>query len=189
MQLPGTTHSAKPTLAVFASQQGPGDAERSSIMSQAGTYFARKGARIVCLIDALTIPVPLITSARAAGGEVVIIADERAPLLPALQGVAVERIAEVGERLTRVSTLADGFIGLPGSLASASSLYSAWVKGGGGQGGKPVVLYNRNHAFEVLRGYVADVVSHSRRGHEQVVQFADSIEDSWNRIARMLNLH
>ena len=61
MQLPGSAPSARPTLAVFASQQGPGDPERSSIMSQAGTYFARKGARIVCLIDALTVPVPLIT--------------------------------------------------------------------------------------------------------------------------------
>lgn len=158
-------------------------------MSQAGTFFARKGARIVCLVDTLTIPVPLITSARAAGGEVVIIADEKAPLLPALQGVPIERLAEPGERLARVAMLADGYIGLPGSLASASNLYAAWVKGGGGQGGKPVVLFNRNHAFEVLRGYVADVVSHSRKGHEQVIQFADSIEDSWNRMARMLGLH
>ena len=189
MQLPGSAPSARPTLAIFASQQGPGDPERSSIMSQAGTYFARKGARIVCLIDALTVPVPLITSARSAGGEVILIADERVPLMPSFQGVAVERIGEMSERLARVAMLADGFVGLPGSLASASSLYSAWVKGGGGQGGKPVVLFNRNHAFEVMRGYVADVVSHSRKGHEQVIQFADSIEDTWNRITRMLGLH
>ena len=43
-------HSGKPTIAVFASDKGPGDAERASIMSQAGTYFARKGARVVCLV-------------------------------------------------------------------------------------------------------------------------------------------
>jgi len=189
MQFPGAAPIASPTLAVFASQQGPGDPERSSIMSQAGTYFARKGARIVCLVDALTVPVPLITSARAAGGEVIIIADEEATLPASLQGVPVERIAEADERLARVAMLADGYVGLPGSLASASSLYSTWVKGGGGQGGKPVVLFNRNHAFEVMRGFIADVVSHSRKGHEQVVQFADSIEDSWARISRMLGLH
>jgi len=158
-------------------------------MSQAGTYFARKGARIVCLADASAVPMPLITSARSAGGEVLVIADDAAAAMPALQDVPVERISGLAERLARVAMLADGYVGLPGSLASASSLYAAWSKGGGGQGGKPVVLFNRNHAFEVMRGYVADVVSHSRRGHDQVIQFADSIEDTWNRVARMLGLH
>jgi hypothetical protein len=42
---------ASPALAVFASDKGPGDAERSSIMSQAGTLLARHGARIICLAD------------------------------------------------------------------------------------------------------------------------------------------
>jgi hypothetical protein len=64
-----------PALAVFASDKGPGDAERSSIMSQAGTLLARHGARIICLADETLDNIPLITSARAAGGEVLIVAD------------------------------------------------------------------------------------------------------------------
>ena len=52
--------SKGPTVAVFASQRGPGDPERSSIMSQAGSYFARHGARIACLVDGTAVPVPLI---------------------------------------------------------------------------------------------------------------------------------
>ena len=57
--------ATRPTIAIFASDKGPGDAERASIMSQAGTYFARRGARIVCLAEGRSVAIPLITSARA----------------------------------------------------------------------------------------------------------------------------
>jgi len=178
--------SKGPTVAVFASQRGPGDPERSSIMSQAGSYFARHGARIACLVDGTAVPVPLIVSARAAGGAVTVIADPGVPLPPSLMGVEVERLADPEERMARLAALAQCFVGLPGSLASATSLYSTWTLAGGGNSGKPVVLYNRNRAFEVLRGYIADVVAHSLKRSEQVVQFADSIEDTWSRVVRMV---
>jgi predicted Rossmann-fold nucleotide-binding protein len=176
----------KPTLAVFASDKGPGDAERASIMSQAGTYFARKGARIICLAEGRSVAIPLITSARAAGGEIIVIGDDQFALPRALSGVPLEQIADAEARLGRVAGLSDAFIGLPGSLASISSLYLSWLKAGGGAGGKPVLLYNRNNAFEVLRGYVADVVSHSVRQHDRLIQFSDSIEDLWNRVSRLI---
>jgi predicted Rossmann-fold nucleotide-binding protein len=175
-----------PTLVVFASDKGPGDAERASIMSQAGSYFARKGARIVCLAEHADVAVPLITSARSAGGDVLIIADETVVLPPALVGVPMETIADPFARTARLVALADAFIGLPGSLASASSLFATWTKSGGGSSGKPVVLLNRNRAFEVVRGYAADVLSHSLRDHEKVVQFSDNVEDMWNRVSRMI---
>ena len=57
----GEPATLKPTLAVFASDQGPGDPERASIMSQAGALLARRGARIVCLVEGNCVPVPLIT--------------------------------------------------------------------------------------------------------------------------------
>ena len=98
----------------------------------------------------------------------------------------IEKIADPAERMARVAALADAFIGLPGSLASISSLYLIWTKAGGGGSGKPVVLYNRNNAFEVLRGYAADVLSHSIRHHDRIVQFADSVEDLWNRANRLV---
>jgi predicted Rossmann-fold nucleotide-binding protein len=180
--------TAHPTLVIFASDKGPGDAERSSIMSQAGSYFARKGARIVCLAEKGVIAVPLVTSARAAGGDVLIVADETIVLPPALSGVAMEVIADPAERIARIAALADAFIGLPGSLASASSLFTTWTKAGGKAGGKPLVLLNRNRAFEVLRGYAADVLSHSVRDHEKAMQFTDNIEDMWNRVSRMLGV-
>lgn len=175
--------TTKPTIAVFASDHGPGDPERASIMSQAGSLLARRGARIVCLAEQDAIAVPLITSARAAGGEVLIIADEASKVPAALAGVPLERIAERGRRLVRVAELAALFVGLPGSLVSASSLYSSWVKAGGGASGKPVVLLNRNRAFEVVRGLSADVLSHSLKRYDRYVVFTDSIEDLWNKVS------
>lgn len=176
----------KPTLAIFASDKGPGDAERASIMSQAGTYFARKGARIVCLAEGKSFAIPLVTSARAVGGEIIIIADETFSLPRALASVPLEQFADADARLARVAALADAFVGLPGSLGSISNLYLSWLKAGGGAGGKPVVLYNRNNAFGVLRGYASDVFAHSVRHHDRFIQFADSIEDLWNRVSRLV---
>lgn len=183
----GEKPALRATLAVFASEQGPGDPERASIMSQAGSLLARRGARIVCLAEGEAIAVPLITSARAAGGEVLIVADEELRVPAALAGIPIERLAAREARLARVAELANVFVGLPGSLASASSLYSAWVRGGGGEGGKPVVLLNRNRAFEVMRGMAQDVLSHSVKRHDRYVVFTDSIDDLWNKVNWALN--
>jgi predicted Rossmann-fold nucleotide-binding protein len=179
--------AGRPTIAVFASEQGAGDPERASIMSLAGSLLARRGARIVCLAHGPTLAVPLVTSARAAGGEVLIVADGEAQFPAALAGVPTERHADEEERLHRVAGLADCFVGLPGSLASAADLYRAWVRGGAGAAGKPVILLNRNRAFEPIRGMVADVVSHSVKRHDRLVQFTDNVDDLWNRIAWALN--
>lgn len=179
----GETAAGRPTLAVFASAHGPGDPERASIMSQAGSLLARRGARIICLCEQEAIAVPLITSARAAGGEVLIIAGEDLKVPAALAEVPIERLADREARLARIAELATAFVGLPGSLASASSLYSVWVRSGGGEGGKPVVLLNRNRAFEVMRGMAADVLSHSVRRHDRYVVFTDSIDDLWNKVS------
>ena len=175
-----------PTLAVFASDKGPGDAERSSIMTQAGMYFARHGASIVCLAENGVIPVPLVTAARAAGGSVRIIADQGIALPPALAGVPLEVIAEQSERLRQVATLADALVGLPGSLASASALFGAWTASKGLGKLCPVVMLNRHRAFEVMRGYAADVLSPGLPKYERSVQFADNIEDLWSRVSRLV---
>ena len=177
-------NSFHPVLAVFASDKGPGDPERSSIMSQAGSYFARKGARIVALAEDGILPVPLITSARAAGGEVTLIGEEDAILPTALVDVPLERIADREARLRRLVELSDAIVGLPGSLASTASLYATWVAARAGGRRKPVLLLNRNRAFEVIRGFAADVISHDVRHLERHVQFSDSVEDVWSRITR-----
>lgn len=178
--------AAAPILAVFASDKGPGDAERASLMSQTGTYFARRGARILCLVEQGVIPVPLITAARAAGGNVQLIADASIVLPPALAGVAMEVIADRDERLARVAGLANALVALPGSLASVSSLFGVWTVARGSGRHCPVVMLNRHKAYDVLRGYAADVLSHGLSGHDKAVQFADSVEDLWNRVSRLV---
>ena len=151
-------------------------------MSQAGSLIARRRARIVCLAEDGIIPVPLITSARAAGGDVLVVADEDTLMPSALTDLPLERLASEEARLVRLAGLADLFVGLPGSLASTAALYRCWVRAGGGASGKPVVLLNRNRAFEVMRGMAADVLSHSLRRHDRMVSFTDSIDDLWHRI-------
>jgi hypothetical protein len=171
-----------PTLAVFASDAGPGDPERASIMSQAGTLLARHKARIICCTDGTLECIPLVQSARAAGAEVLIVADPEFAPPAALSGVAVERVEEPDARLRRVGELAEVIVGLPGSLASASMLYRVWQRTGAGGGKKPLVLVNRNKAFEPVRGLVADVLSHSVPHAERQVVFTDTVEDLWNKV-------
>ena len=179
---------AHPIIGIFASDQGPGDAERSTIMSQAGSYLARKGARLACVVDTPdTIPVPLLTSARTAGGEVILIGDESFSEPSYLNGVRVEHAATADERYALLASMATLYIALPGSLASAIALYKTWVRGGGGPGRKPVVFYDRNGAFKVLRGYAFDVISTSIKGHDRYLQFADSLEDVWGKASWLID--
>jgi predicted Rossmann-fold nucleotide-binding protein len=180
---------ATPTVAVFASDQGPGDAERAALMSEAGTILARHRVRLVCLADGALEAIPLITAARAAGGEVLILVDEGFVAPPALASVAVERIDDPEARLKRMGELALVFVGLPGSLASAAALYRTWVCAGAGASHKPVVLLNRNRAFEAMRGMAADILSHSVPHADRLVTFTDNVEDLWNKVSWALNVH
>lgn len=175
-----------PVLGIFASGLGPGDAERASIMSEAGSFFARKGARLVCLAEGDAVAVPLVASARTAGGAVTLITGEDYLVPSALSGVTIERCASTEARLARLAALSQIYVALPGSLASASNLYLTWVRGGGGAGRKPVVFYDRNGAFKVMRGYAADIISSSIPHYDHYVQFADSVEDVWNRIVWLI---
>jgi len=170
------------TVALFASDKGPGDAERSSIMSSTGSYFARHGARLVTLGEAGTLPLPAIRSARAAGGEVRILADDGFQVPKALANVPVDRVPEREARLKNLAGLADCYVALPGSIETVSSLFAATM----GLGiRKPVVLLNHHRAYEVMRGLAADVLSHGIKHHERHVQVADSVEDLWHRVVRM----
>ena len=171
------------SVAVFASDQGPGDAERSSIMLEVGSFLAKQGVCIVCVTHNGSLGVPLITSARSVGGETKIIADQDFETPSALSGVAIERFAGKPEKYQRISEVVDAYIGLPGSLASATSLFETWS--GAGRG-KPVGLLNRNRAFEVMRGFVTDVVGSDVKRVERRVLFADSVEDLWSRLLRSL---
>ncbi len=179
---PPFTHA----VAVFASAKGPGDAERTSLMSQAGTTLTRRNLRIVCLAEGAAVPVPLITSARAAGGEVTIVAGPEFDMPPALEDLNVEVLTDREARWQRVADLSDAFIGLPGSLVSASDLFNSWLQAGGGSSGKPVALLNRNRAFEVVRGYFVDVLSHRLANADRLLVISESMEDLWSRLQRVM---
>lgn len=157
-------------------------------MSQAGALLARRGARIVCLAEESLEAIPLVTAARAAGGDVLIVADESFQAPPSLSDAPVERLEDAEAQLRRVGQLADGFIGLPGSLASAGALYRCWQRAGAGASKKPVILLNRNRAFEALRGLAADIVSHSVPHADRIVVYTDNIDDLWNKVAWALNV-
>lgn len=179
---------AHPVIGIFASDHGPGDAERATIMSQAGSFLARKGARLACVVDTPDdIPVPLLTSARTAGGEVILIGDEAFSEPNYLAGVTVEHAATAELRLTRLAAISTLYVMLPGSLASAIALYKTWVRGGGGPGRKPVVFLDHHGAFKVVRGYAFDVLSTSIKNHDRYLQFADSVEDIWNKAAWLID--
>jgi predicted Rossmann-fold nucleotide-binding protein len=176
-----------PVLAVFASDRGPGDAARSAVMSQAGSLMARRGARLVLGAGRTLEAIPLVTGARQAGGDVLVVAEPEFLAPPALADLRVERIAEAGERQARIAALADAFVGLPGSLTSAAELFRCWVKAGGGTSRKPVILLNHHRAFEAVRGLAADILSHSVKRQDRMVVFTAEVEDLWNKINWALN--
>lgn len=169
----------RPTIAIFASDRGPGDPERASLMGEVGRVFARRGARILCLAEGGVIPVPLITAARTAGGVVEVLADTGIVLPPALSGVPIKVLPDHAERLAYLATAASVLVGMPGSLASATALFQTWA--GGTQ--LPVVMLNRHKAFDAIRGFAVDVMSASVPGYDRNIQFADTAEDLWNKVA------
>ncbi|MOA47012.1 hypothetical protein D3C78_1695970 [compost metagenome] len=75
---------------------------------------------------------------------------------------------------------------LPGSLASSTLLFGAWAAGKASGRNAPVVMLNRHRAYEVMRGFAADVLSPGLPGHERAIQFADTIEDLWARMSRLV---
>lgn len=182
----GGTQGRNTVLAVFASDKLPGGAARASLLVQAGTLLAKKSVEIVVPAIEGNVCMPLIAAASSAGGKVVIVAEPGFALPRALPNVSVEMPGDPAACQQRVAELADAYFLLPLGLKAVSFFHATWVRGGGGKAGKTVAMLNRDRAFEVMRGYVADVVSHSLRNIENYAIFSDSVEDLWNRLARRL---
>lgn len=178
------TNKRAPCIGIFASDKGPGDPERASLMSQTGTLFARRGAHLVCLWENGSGPLPLIAAAQAAGGTVSILAENEAGLPPILAGVPIRLVPDRAERHGLVAQEAQVLVVLPGSLASASALFGSWSAPNGQT--RPVVMLNRHRAFEVVRGFAGDVLSHAAPGYDRKIQFADTVEDLWNKVSWVL---
>lgn len=178
----GAVQTDGPVIGVLASDRGPGDPERASLMSEMGRLFARKGARLICLAEEGVLPAPLITTARTAGGAVEILADESIVLPRAIASVPISIIPDRAARLARLAEMSQVLVGLPGSLASASSLFGAWTAARDEGRAVPVVMLNRHRAFEAIRGFAADVLAPAVSGYDRNVQFAETVEDLWNKV-------
>ena len=46
---------------------------------------------------------------------------------------------------------------------------------------------NHHRAFEVLRGFAADIFSHSIDHSDRIVTFTDNVDDLWNKVNWALN--
>lgn len=171
------------TLAVFASDKGPGDAGRASIMSEAGSFLAKKGVRILCPAGKGGISVPLVKSARAAGGEVLVFGNEEFKTPASLADISIERFQQTAQLYERLNSLSDAYLGLPGSLESVTGLFDTWLVGGGQ---KPVALLNRNRAYEIMRGFAVDILAQGKKNWERDLQVSDNMDDLWNRLSKML---
>ncbi len=175
-----------PVLAVFADATAPGDADFPRVLSAAGTLLGEAGVQIACLSANGVYCRPLVVAARAAGAEVTIISDGALDARELAAGTHVEVIAEEDARFQHLSEAADAFVGFPAGIATVRALFNVWVLAGGGSSGKPVALLNRNRAYEVLRGYAMDVVSHSLTNSDRLLFFADTVEELWARLERAL---
>ena len=153
-------------------------------MAQAGAFFARKGARIVCIANEGHVCGPVLAGSKSNGGQILILADDAFVVPRAFAEAEIERISDKAMRSKRAGQLSDAFVGLPGSLGSAMSLFDSWVKSGATGGSIPVALLNRNRAFESLRGFAADVASVRVRDLDRKLIFADNLDDLWRGVQK-----
>ncbi len=175
--------AANPTLVIFASDKGPGDATRTGIMSQTGSWLAKHGAKLVCLVENDDIPVPLLKSACAKGAKIELIADKEYALPDVLQSITTRVIPDRAERLATLGEIAECFVILPGSLATATSHFLT-LKNLGAR--VPMVFLNKNKAFEIVRGFSADVFSHTFQQAHKNMQFAESVDEIWDSVNKLL---
>ena len=158
-------------------------------MSQAGSFLARKGARLVCLAEDGVVPVPLVTSARTAGGEVTLIADDDYAEPPRLRGRHGRAPADRrGAPRAPRRAVARSTSRCPARSPPRSSLYRTWVQGGGGR---------RAQAGGVLRPQrrLQGAARLRRRRPLQLDPQATtatcssptSVEDIWNKIAWLID--
>ncbi len=173
------------SIAIFASDEGAGDPERGSIMAEAGSFLAMQNAQFICFAQKNSFCAPLITALNNAGGEVTIFCEQDFTLPSGLNKIKTKMLSSnEKEKYQQINEASDAFIALPGSLLSAKSLFEIWVAT---DRKKPVALLNKNRAFEFMRGFGVDVVSHKVKKIDQHILFSDNIEDLWHRLNKALS--
>jgi hypothetical protein len=102
------------------------------------------------------------------------------------QGVTVLSEASDEEAAMRIIGAGQVVIGMPGGIDTAGTLYSAWTAAGGAQSNRPVGLLNHNRAYEVVKGFAGDVASVGRGNIDALIQVAETFDDLWNRLTRLV---
>lgn len=171
------------SVAVFADC---GVTPHQAIYRQAGASVAKHGARLICVARRGEWPRAIVDSAFAAGGEVTVMCgpDIAVPNMP--NGVAVQRFADDATAAKSAVEASRAIIGLPAGIDTVGMLYSAWTAAGGPVAQRPLGLLNRNRAYEIVKGFVADVASTGRGNVDAFIQFSDSFEDLWSRLTRLV---
>ncbi len=175
----------KHSIAIFASDKGKGDPERGSIMAEAGSFLATQNAQFTCFAQKNNFCAPLITAINKAGGDVTIFCEEGFTIPSGLSEIKMKLVSKnEKQKNQQINEASDAFIALPGSLLSAKSLFEIWVAT---NRKKPVALLNKNRAFEFMRGFGVDVISHKVKKIDQHIIVSDNIEDLWHRLNKALS--
>lgn len=173
--------SKQPIIAIFGGGRVQNDASRSLILTQAGTFFAKKNVKLVCMQGRGGLPMVALGAARAAGGDIEIIVAEDFDVPKALAEVNVTRESDLETRYSMTAEKVQAIVALPGGLSLANDLFQISMNRARSS---PTILLNHENAFEVLRGFFADVLVHNHPNAEGALQVADSLDDVWNRVIR-----
>ncbi|MCD7059413.1 hypothetical protein [Pelagibacterium xiamenense] len=171
------------TVAVFADA---GETEYAALYREVGKLLRNRRVSVVLAAADGRYPADIV--AGAAGGEaavtLVCAEPERPAGLP--DRVAVEPATDARDAARFAAEAADALIGLPGGVASAAALYRAWTDVGGPASGKPVGLLNRKKAFEIVRGFISDVAAPGLGSTDQMIVFADGVDDLLGKLKRLV---
>ncbi|WMT87973.1 hypothetical protein NO932_05030 [Pelagibacterium sp. 26DY04] len=171
------------SVAIFADC---GATAHQALYRQAGETIARHGAHLHCAARNGQWPRALIDSALASGGRVTVATGPAPRGLTVSQGVTVLNEASDQAAAIRIIQASQVVIGMPGGIDTAGALYAAWASAGGAQSNRPVGLLNHNRAFEVVKGFAGDVASVGRGNIDGLIQVAETFDDLWNRLSRLV---
>ncbi|RDE10510.1 hypothetical protein [Pelagibacterium lacus] len=152
----------------------------------AGAVAARHGMHVICTARNGQWPQALVDSALAEDGVVTVVSGPSTRDLRVPGGVSVQRCDSEIQAGIKAVQMAQAVIGMPGCIETTAALYAAWTGAGGAASQRPVGLFNRDRAFEVVRGFAADIAGVGRGNIDTLVQFSDNFEDLLNRLTRLV---
>jgi uncharacterized protein (TIGR00730 family) len=130
-------------VCVFSDPSPDAGPEHRELAASVGWLLADNGLTLVFPASASAAGAELADAVTGAGAPAICVATPAtADLMAALPGLSERRMAEdIEERNAVLAELSDGFLALPGGIASLEDLFAIWTWGGFHQ--KPCGLLNR----------------------------------------------